>query len=218
MPINNNNHFDNFYINSVFTRNTNSGFVAIRCTFHTWHCIISSHLLPLPHPHRINRDQPSIGSTVCPVPVHILILPLCTAAASPPPRLLLANAFTSVVGGRVWVCGAGLKFNPSRPWRIILNANRDLINDNEFFIICQLYCLADRAHGQATWHAVTLDVTMDGQTGTTTRPVGIIFSKEVMWRFLRVGKIMDSAWTINVVKRDKCHALLGIRLICDFVH
>lgn len=62
MPINNN-HFDNFYINSVFTQNTNSGFVARstrsfpsarRChCFHT-------------------QDQPGSAVRLCPLCNHLV--------------------------------------------------------------------------------------------------------------------------------------------------
>lgn len=136
MPINNN-HFDNFYINSVFTQNTNSGFAA-RCTRSL--VIVSTH----------TQDQPgsafplSFSPSLCPfgLPLKIILV-------------------LWVLGGRVVEYPtqqpAGLNFNPfvlqfslfsphivsfpscrRPPCGRLWDANRVLINDNEFFIMCQL--------------------------------------------------------------------------------
>lgn len=135
MPINNN-HFDNFYINSVFTQNTNSGFVA-RCTrsFPFVVAIVSTH--------RINQDQPSVSALSVTIwsTMNIIIPMLWVGvllnipAASQPTGL---NFNPCVLQSLVVSFRLHATTCHRPPCGRLWDANRVLINDNEFFIICQL--------------------------------------------------------------------------------
>lgn len=124
MPINNN-HFDNFYINSVFTQNTNSGFVA-RCTrsFPSVVAIVSTH--------RINQDQPSVSALSVTIwSTMNIIIPMLWVG-------VLLNFNPCVLQSLVVSFRLHATTCQRPPCGRLWDANRVLINDNEFFIMCQL--------------------------------------------------------------------------------
>lgn len=147
---NNNDDFGNFYINFVFTLNINSGFAVRKpgpwSMVSFWGCDRTTHV-----------DTADQAGSACPCAPGLI---LRSPPPHPHPLLLLA---VTLRGGRASMDRIGIsssiiisrvKFQsclrrrmsicvcPDRRW----DANRVLINDNEFFTMCQL---PNQPHGQA---------------------------------------------------------------------